>query len=248
MKLKLLGITDKDKFNENIRIVASAGKLSRYPGTVTEVYENCNNYEKNLSYIKMILSLGHESIVDHDYLVFALEDVSPIVEQTLIKERFSSFTIKSIREVDFSQVGYIVPTFKDKNGNLLENQEKLQSIYKNYMNFLFDAYKNLLDKGIPKEDASFVLPYSYHSNIIMGFDAHVVKNLIVRFLKGKESRIDELRELGESMLEIIKDRASYLLDSIENNNINQNIREKLDEKILNIDYKIIDKVKLNSYT
>ena len=33
-----------------------------------------------------------------------------------------------------------------------------------------------------------------------------------------------------------------------NNNINQNIREKLDEKILNTDYKIIDKVKLNSYT
>lgn len=248
MKLKLLGITDKNKFEENIKIVASAGKLSRYPGTVKEVYNKCDDYEKNLSYIKMILSLGHESIIDHDYLVFALEDVSPIVEQTLIKERFSSFTIKSRREVDFSQVGYVVPTFKDKNGNLLENQEKLQGIYKNYMDFLFDAYKKLLDKGIPKEDARFVLPYSYHSNIIMGFDAHVVKDLIVRFLKGKESKIDELKELGENMLEIVKSRASYLLDSIEQTEINQKIRKKLNEKILNTDYEIVDKVKLTSCT
>ena len=248
MKLKLLGITDKDKFEENIKIVASAGKLSRYPGTVTEVYNKCNDYEKNLSFIKMVLSLGHESIIDHDYLVFALEDVSPIVEQTLIKERFSSFTIKSRREVDFSNVGYVVPKFKDKNGNLLENQEKLQGIYKNYMNFLFDGYKKLLDKGIPKEDARFVLPYSYHSNIIMGFDAHVVKNLIVRFLKGKESKIDELKELGEKMLEIVNDRASYLVDSIEKTDVKQNIKEKLDEKIMGTNYQIIDKVNLTSYT
>ena len=75
----------------------------------------------------MVLSLGHESIIDHDYLVFALEDVSPIVEQTLIKERFSSFTIKSRREVDFSNVGYVVPKFKDKNGVKTEESDSVKA-------------------------------------------------------------------------------------------------------------------------
>ena len=70
--------------------------------------------------------MGHDSISDHDYCVFAIKDVSPIVEQTIIEERFASFTIKSRREADFSQVGFYVPDFHDENGNILPNNEKLK--------------------------------------------------------------------------------------------------------------------------
>lgn len=248
IKIELLGITNKEQIEEQIKIVAAAGKLSRYPGNVTGVYESCNDFEKNVKFIKGVIGMGHESILDHDFLVFAMEDVSIIVEQILIQERFSAFTVKSRREVDFENSGYVIPTFKDNDGNLLENQKELTRMYVEHMDFLFKTYGVLKNSGISYEDARFVLPYCYHSNFIMGIDAHVVKDLIIRFTKGKESKIDELREVGEKMLEIVKERAPYLVDVIENAKIEQGIREKLDEIVDDKEYQIIDKVKLTNRT
>ena len=73
--------------------------------------------------------MGHKSIIEHDYLVFALCDVTPIVEQTLIGYRLTSFTIKSRREVDFRTVGYYVPEFRNQKGELHEKSEELREEY-----------------------------------------------------------------------------------------------------------------------
>ena len=248
MKIELLGITNEEQIEEQIKIVAAAGKLSRYPGNVTGVYESCNDFEKNVKFIKRVIGMGHESITDLDFLVFAMEDVSIIVEQILIQERFSAFTVKSRREVDFENSGYVIPTFKDNDGKLLDNQKELTKMYVEHMDFLFKTYGVLKNSGISYEDARFILPYCFHSNFIMGIDAHVVKDLIIRFTKGKESKIDELREVGEKMLEIVRNRAPYLVDVIEKAEIEQGIREKLDEIVDDKEYEIIDKVKLTNYT
>ena len=69
--------------------------------------------------------MGHTSTIDHDYMVFALSEVSPLVEQTIIAERFASFTVKSRREVDFSSVKYYVPDFHNEQGEVLEHNKLL---------------------------------------------------------------------------------------------------------------------------
>ena len=158
MKLNLIGGINREQVEQMTKVVAGAGKLSRCPGTVSDVLETCDSYEKNVSFIKRVIGIGHESITDHDYLVFAIEDVSPIVEQILIEERFSSFTIKSRREVDFSNAGYYVPEFRDNNHQVLPNNKELQKMYMEHMKFLFNSYSELLELGIKKEDARFVLP------------------------------------------------------------------------------------------
>ena len=63
---------EKEELEKRIQKVAAAGKLSRFKGNVFEVLENCNDYEKNLKLIKRIISMGHKSIIEHDYLVFAI--------------------------------------------------------------------------------------------------------------------------------------------------------------------------------
>ena len=248
MKAKLLSVTNKDRVEERIKVVATAGKLSRFPGTVTEVYDSCEDVAKNQSFIERVIGMGHESITDHDYLVFAIEDVSPIVEQILIEERFSSFTIKSRREVDFSNAGYYVPEFRDNNHQVLANNKELQKMYMEHMKFLFNSYSELLELGIKKEDARFVLPYSFNSNIIMGIDAHVFKNLIVRLTKGKESNIAELRELGEKLYEIMEQYVPYLKNIIDKAEVSDKdlVGELLDDYIDDSTYEIIGNVELLS--
>lgn len=248
MKVKLLSVTNKDRVEERIKVVATAGKLSRFPGTVTEVYKTCEDPAKNKRFIERVIEMGHDSITDHDYLVFAIEDVSPIVEQILIKERFSSFTIKSRREVDFSNAGYYVPEFRDKDYQVLANNKELQKLYMQHMKFLFGSYSELLELGIKKEDARFVLPYSFNSNIIMGIDAHVLKNLIVRLTKCKESNITELRELGNKLYEIMDNYVPYLKAVIDNTKQDNKdlVEELLNTYIADFTYQIIDKANLLS--
>lgn len=248
MKVKLLSVTNEDRVEERIKVVATAGKLSRFPGTVTEVYDSCEDVAKNQRFIERVIGMGHESITDHDYLVFAIEDVSPIVEQILIEERFSSFTIKSRREVDFSNAGYYVPEFRDNNHQVLPNNKELQKMYMEHMKFLFNSYSELLELGIKKEDARFVLPYSFNSNIIMGIDAHVFKNLIVRLTKGKESNIAELRELGEKLYEIMEQYVPYLKNIIDKAEVPDKdlVGKLLDDYIDDSTYEILGNVELLS--
>ena len=112
MKILMLGNNTKEEIEKRLQIVASAGNLSRADGTVTQVLENNNDYEQNLKLARAVVGYGHKSIAEHDYLVFALEDVTPIIEQTIIGYRLTSFTIKSRRNVDFRIVGFYIPNFK----------------------------------------------------------------------------------------------------------------------------------------
>ena len=206
----MLGNNTREEIEKRLQIVASAGNLSRADGTVTEVFESNNDYDKNLRLARAVVGYGHKSIAEHDYLVFALENVTPIVEQTLIEYRLTSFTIKSRRNVDFRNVGFYVPDFKDKDGNILENNEELKKKYIAYNQSLFNKYGDLVDEGIPVEDCRYILPYSYYSNIIMGCDANELLRITTDLLYGKNSHITELHELGEKFAEMIREKVPYL--------------------------------------
>jgi len=179
-------------------------------------------------------------------LVFAIKDVSVIIEQMIIAERFASFTIKSRREADFSKSGYYVPTFHDKEENILENNDELRKKYIDHMDRLFNNYKELLDLGIIQEDARFVLPYCFYSNIIMGCDAHTLLDMIIKFTKTKYAKIDEFRVFGEKLYEIAKEYTPYLIPIIDSTKVKENdeVDTYLDQLIPRDDYQIIDKVKM----
>lgn len=233
-------------------IVSSAGRLSRANGNVLDIVSLSEEktLTQNTDFSKRIIGMGHDSIIDHDYSVFALKDVSPVVEQTIIEERFSSFTIKSRREVDFSKVGFVVPDFHDKDGNIIPNNDEVKKEYINHMQMLFDTYSTLKGHGVPAEDARFVLPYCYHSNIIMGVDAHTLKNLIIKLTKGKDSNITELRKLGEELYKIAKTNMPYIIDEIDKVEAKSSdpVDSYLTDYIPKKKYKVGDKSTLVSYT
>ena len=56
--LLLISGCKKEELESRIQNVAAAGKLSRFPGNVSEVLESCNDYESNLKLIKRIIKMG----------------------------------------------------------------------------------------------------------------------------------------------------------------------------------------------
>lgn len=214
MRIELLGGTSKENLEERIKIVAAAGKLSQFPGNVFEVLEDSKDYAENLKVIKRITKMGHKSITEHDYLVFAISDVTPIVEQTIIGNRLTSFTIKSRRYVDFRNAGFFVPDFRNEDLSLHMENKLLKAKYKAHMEFLFKEYSSMIDSGIPNEDARFLLPYSFYSNIVMGLNARELEKMILYLLYGDVSKIQELHDLGEELLKLANKYVPYLKNNI----------------------------------
>lgn len=254
MKVQLIGSCDIEDIEERERIISSAAALSRFKGKASEVYGSRDNPEKNRKLIKNVIGYGHKSILDHCYLVFALDDISPVMEQTIIQKRLSSFTIQSRREVDFRNVGfYEVEHFHDKDGNIHKNDEKLKQIYNNHMKDLFNLYGDLVDENIDFEDARYILPYCFHANHIMGMDARSLISLIVQLTSGKVSDIPEAKELGEKL----KEELVKALPAVKDDILKEEAKRKEEEKdkfkdfreyIKDTNREILDNVQLENAT
>lgn len=197
----------------NIELCASAARISTTKGNAVEIFEKAKGNEKNQELIQKVLRSGHKSVIEHIVFTLALKDVSAFVEQFFIECRLASFTVKSRRYVDFGKQGYYIP------GDL---QTEDKDAYCQYMDALFEAYQMLLEKGIPKEDARFLLPYSFHSNFYCTLNARELTHIICDMKYGRGKEIPELQVLAEQILEQVE-------------SVFPSIRCELDDRVIEYD-------------
>lgn len=183
------------------RIVSSSARISTTEGDSISIYNAALDSGKNARLIERVLSSGHKSIIEHIVFNLAFVNVSACVEQFMLEFRLASFTVKSRRYVNFRNMGYVVPAFLDSQAQPLKNSDKLAELYHNHMTWLFEEYGELLDNGISKEDARFLLPYSYKSNFYVTVNARELLNILDAMLFGRGHGLFELRQLGEQLRE-----------------------------------------------
>ncbi|EOS24017.1 thymidylate synthase, flavin-dependent [Lachnospiraceae bacterium 3-1] len=196
-------------YNDNSdSIVAAAGRISTTKGSAIEIYEkSCEkDITENIALIQKIMSSGHTSVLEHVFLNLAFEHVSVFVEQFIIEFRLASFTVKSRRYVDFGNMGYVMPEF----GGEKEKSGKMRKLYEKHMDFLFAEYHNLLEQGIPKEDARFVLPYSFRSNFYCTVNAREFLKIVNEMVWGRGKEYPEIAALGESLRKQCEERMPFL--------------------------------------
>ena len=189
----------------NEEICASAARISTTAGDAREIFENARGNPKNRSLIGKVLASGHKSLIEHAVFTIALRNVSVFTEQFLIESRLASFTVKSRRYVDFSNLGYYVPPE-------LEGEDLAQ--YLSYMDHLFEAYQALLEAGIPREDARFLLPYSFHSNFYCTLNARELGHVLREIRYGRGREIPELQDLADQLIEQLEGLFPCLLPEL----------------------------------
>ena len=212
MRIELMKGSTQQEVIDRTRLVATAGQISHSSKGLFDLYEDRIDYEDNIKAIGRIVGSGHDSISEHDQLTFFITDVTPIIEQVLIGQRLVSFTIKSRRYVDFGNSGFYAPKFS------YMSDSSVSSKYKEHMDYLFDTYSKMIELGVPKEDARFILPYCFHSQIAMSLNTRSLIKLIEYCTMGSMSDIDEVKEFGLKLLEIAKEKVPYYkknYDSIE---------------------------------
>ena len=187
------------------KVSASGARISTTGGNAVSILEKAKDVQKNRNLIARVLKSGHASISEHTVFNLAFCDVSVLVEQFMIEFRLASFTVKSRRYVDFGQSGFYTPPTLP---------EPLKETYTAHMESLFSAYNDMVERGIPKEDARFVLPYCFYSNFYVTLNARELKHILAKMLFGHGAVFAEIRNLGQMLLEQALEMSPCFFESL----------------------------------
>lgn len=112
------------------------------------------------SFVKERLATGHVSPLEQVVFWFGIDGVSRALSHQFVRHRIGiSFEQQSQRYVRYKddQLDFIKP-------KSWENDETLSLVYDRLMHDINDAYQLALSRGIPGEDARFVLPNATPTN------------------------------------------------------------------------------------
>lgn len=201
------------------KVIAAAAKLC-YSRSGTEDILASLSPEKTHKFIEKLMSIGHESPIEHVSYTFAVEGVSRVLTHQLVRHRIASFSQQSQRYVALEQFDYIVPPMIRKNDKankifeqaMAEDQkhyndlvETLESTYiKAYME-AGDSEKKAKRKAQKKaiEDARFVFPNACESKIVFTMNARTLLHFFNHRCCDRAQW--EIRDMANEMLTLVKE-------------------------------------------
>jgi len=196
MRVKLIN------YSKNIeKMVAQAARLCYSSRNIQEIAEAIDK-EKQDNLIKKIMKLGHYSVLEHVSFTFSIENISRTCSHQLVRHRIASFSQRSQRYVKVGkEQQYIIPRKIQNDGIILRK-------FKNLINNSYNLYLEMLEKGVPAEDARYILPQAVGTSIIFTANA---RELIHFFKLRCCNRAQwEIRELAIQMLRLAKKEAPLI--------------------------------------
>lgn len=164
MKVKLL------RYTMDAELLCGAAALtSTKRGSPSEIFEKMN-LETARRIIERVTGYGHMSVIEHASFTFSIEGVSRAMTHQLVRHRIASYTQQSQRYVAYNTLEeFVTPP------NIARNAEA-KKVFDDALGKIADAYRKLLNMGIPKEDARFILPNAAKTNIIVTMNARELRH------------------------------------------------------------------------
>ena len=195
IKVKLLEYTPEPE-----RVVAMAARLC-YSATGAEELSERLSEEQVQKMVKKMVALGHASTIEHVSFTFGIEGVSRVLTHQLVRHRIASYDQQSQRYVAAHGFQYITPPTIEANPAAKERFDKLLSEIRS-------AYDDLVEMGIPKEDACYVLANAAETKILVTMNARTLLHFFN--LRCCNRAQWEIREMAYKMLAEVKKVAPTL--------------------------------------
>lgn len=157
-------------------------------------------------FVRMLVTRGHHSVLEHATASFAISGVSRACTHQLVRHRLCSFSQKSQRYVSENGAGFVVP-------GTVEANEEAMKVYEDATIASQAAYEKLVDLGIPKEDARFVIPGAVRTDIVLSANLRELRHVVE--LRGSRHAQWEIRKLAAAMLGILKQHAPNVFFDLE---------------------------------
>lgn len=157
-------------------------------------------------FVRMLVTRGHHSVLEHASATFAISGVSRACTHQLVRHRLCSFSQKSQRYVSERETGFVVPE------SVAASQEAMK-IFADSTSASHESYEKLIELGIPKEDARFLIPGAVHTDIVLTANLRELRHVIE--LRGSRQAQWEIRKLAVAMLGILKKEAPNVFFDLE---------------------------------
>ena len=160
---------------------------------------------ENLSQ-KLIADLfmsGHTSTFEHVSFSFGIDGISRVTSHQLVRHRLASFSQQSQRYVKMSpdpEAVIIPPTVQANPEALKAFQEAVKTTQ--------TTYRHLVELGIPKEDARFILPHGHSTRLVLTMNARELHHFFSLRLCRRAQW--EIHELARKMLTLCREKAPVL--------------------------------------
>ena len=151
------------------------------------------------AFVEKIMSMGHESVLEHVSFTFLIEGVSRVLLAQLTRHRIASFSVQSQRYVSYaSGFGYIVPPAIEKLGEEAVAEYESQMAQ---MHSWYEAWqKKLGDAGEKSnEDARFVLPNACETRVLLTMNARELRHFFALRMCSRAQW--EIRQMANAMFE-----------------------------------------------
>ena len=149
------------------------------------------------AFVEKIMSMGHESVLEHVSFTFLIEGVSRVLLAQLTRHRIASFSVQSQRYVSYaSGFGYIIPpAIRNLGPEAVAEYEaqmaQMQSWYEGWQKKLGDAGEK------SNEDARFVLPNACETRVLMTMNARELRHFFALRMCSRAQW--EIRQMANDM-------------------------------------------------
>jgi thymidylate synthase (FAD) len=204
-KVKLVQYTPNPE-----ELVAAAAKLCYSPVGVEDILENLDK-DNTDKFLNMLVSMGHESPIEHISFTFAVEGVSRSLTHQLVRHRIASFSQQSQRYVRLDQFEYIIPPEIDKDEEARDIFIKtMENSQKSYDALVIRLKNKHISDGLSMsaaekkaiEDARYVFPNACESKVIFTMNARSLMNFFRHRCCNRAQW--EIRQMAEKMLVEVK--------------------------------------------
>ena len=183
--------------------VALAARLCYSPDGIGDL-ERGTGSEGAAALIRRILKLGHLSVLEHAVFSFGVEGISRAASHQLVRHRVASYSQQSQRYVAADEeFEHVVPPS-------IAARPELSGAFARAMRDAGKRYRELIARGIPAEDARFVLPNAAATRIIVTMNARELRHFFT--LRCCLRAQWEIRGLAERMLGLCRCAAPVLFE------------------------------------
>ena len=146
--------------------------------------------------VKHLYRNGHHSVFEHAFFTFKISGISRACSHQLVRYRHCSFTQRSQRYCSEDNFKFVTPPDVDYE-------------YDSAMFSANDYYMELVEKGIPREDARMVLPNACETELYLSCNLRELLHMANERLCTRAQW--EIREVVRAMVDLVDEDLKFML-------------------------------------
>lgn len=182
------------------RTVAAAAKLCYSAVSATDLLVETKDRDIS-KFINGLRRSGHLSTFEHVSFTFSIDGISRVCTHQLVRHRMASYSQQSQRYVSMDDPEYVIPH------SITSDPEALDR-FNDSCRKAHELYLDLVRRGIPKEDARYILPHGWLTRITVTMNARELHHFFA--LRTCRRAQWEIQELARKMLREVRKVAPLL--------------------------------------